>query len=129
VAFARRVPLLDARTRGLTDATLDVYEGILTELLDALGDDVRLYSAEALRAFVERHGSTPAKKFCCSITSRFKRSRNRHLSRAIPPGKERWSEAKRNRKPVKRKTEQSFLELLGSFTRAGPLNWGIFSSS
>jgi integrase/recombinase XerD len=48
--------------RGLTDATLDVYEGILTELPDALGDDVRLYSAEALRAFV------------------FNRARPRHLS-------------------------------------------------
>src|SRR5690348_13129164 len=30
--------------RGLTDTTLDAYEGILTGLLDALGDDVRVYS-------------------------------------------------------------------------------------
>jgi integrase/recombinase XerD len=38
--------------RGLTDTTLDVYDGILAGLLDALGDDVRDYSAEALRTFV-----------------------------------------------------------------------------
>jgi integrase/recombinase XerD len=73
VAFARRVPLLDARTRGLTDATLDVYEGILTALLDALGDDVRLYSAEALRAFVfnraRPHGIYRAKSIVVAVRS------------------------------------------------------------
>src|SRR5260370_611848 len=44
--------------RGLTDTTLDVYEGILTGLLDTLGDEVRDYSAEALRAFVRFLGVT-----------------------------------------------------------------------
>ena len=38
--------------RGLTETTLDVYEGILAGLLDALGDDGGVYSAETLRAFV-----------------------------------------------------------------------------
>jgi integrase/recombinase XerD len=38
--------------RGLTETTLDVYQGILVGLLDALGDDARAYSAEVLRAFV-----------------------------------------------------------------------------
>src|SRR5271165_3436717 len=44
--------------RGLTDTTLDVYDGILAGPLDALGDDVRDYSAEALRAFVRFLGAT-----------------------------------------------------------------------
>src|SRR5438128_5681734 len=38
--------------RGLTETTLDVYQGILVGLLDAVGDDARAYSPEALRAFV-----------------------------------------------------------------------------
>lgn len=38
--------------RGLTETTLDVYEGILVGFLDALGDDGHAYSAENLRAFV-----------------------------------------------------------------------------
>src|ERR1700732_1336773 len=31
--------------RGLTETTLDVYQGILVGLLDTLGDDARAYSA------------------------------------------------------------------------------------
>src|SRR5208282_1705522 len=38
--------------RGLTDASLDVYEGILVGLLDKLGDKPQSYTAEALRGFV-----------------------------------------------------------------------------
>src|SRR3954447_10622711 len=38
--------------RGLTETTLDVYQGILVGFLDALGDDTSTYSAEALRTFV-----------------------------------------------------------------------------
>src|ERR1700680_3529471 len=38
--------------RGLTQTTLDVYQGILVGLLKALGDDARAYSAEVIRAFV-----------------------------------------------------------------------------
>ena len=38
--------------RGLTESTLAVYQGILSGLLETLGDDPRTYSAEALRAFV-----------------------------------------------------------------------------
>jgi site-specific recombinase XerD len=38
--------------RGLTETTLDVYQGILVGFREALGDDARAYSAEALRAFV-----------------------------------------------------------------------------
>jgi len=37
--------------RGLTDATLDVYQPIITELLTALGGDPHRYTAEALRGF------------------------------------------------------------------------------
>ena len=38
--------------RGLTESTLAAYSGILSGLLETLGDDPRTYSAEALRAFV-----------------------------------------------------------------------------
>jgi site-specific recombinase XerD len=38
--------------RGLTESTLDVYEGILLGLVEALGDETPAYSAEALRDFV-----------------------------------------------------------------------------
>jgi len=59
--------------RGLTDTTLDVYEGILTGLLEALGDDVRAYSAEALRAFVfnraRNHGIYRAKSIVVAVRS------------------------------------------------------------
>src|SRR5271166_2737821 len=59
--------------RGLTDTTLDVYDGILAGLLDALGDDVRDYSAEALRAFVldraRPHGIYRAKSIVVAVRS------------------------------------------------------------
>ncbi len=38
--------------RGLTESSLDVYEGILAGLLEALGDDPSVYTAQSLRAFV-----------------------------------------------------------------------------
>lgn len=42
--------------RGLTETTLDVYQGILVGLLDAVGDDARAYSPGALRpsSLIER---------------------------------------------------------------------------
>ncbi|MBV9488659.1 MAG: tyrosine-type recombinase/integrase [Verrucomicrobia bacterium] len=59
--------------RGLTEATLDVYQGILAGLLDRLGDQVDAYSAEALRAFVlERarpHGIWRAKSIVVAVRS------------------------------------------------------------
>jgi integrase/recombinase XerD len=59
--------------RGLTDATLDVYAGILVGLLDALGADARVYSAEALRAFVldraHTHGIERAKSIVVAVRS------------------------------------------------------------
>jgi len=57
--------------RGLTETTLDVYEGILEGLLDTLGDDVRTFSAESLRTFVlERarpHGIERAKSIAVAV--------------------------------------------------------------
>jgi hypothetical protein len=57
--------------RGLTDTTLDVYQGILVGLLDALGDDARAYSAEVLRAFVldraRSHGIYRAKSMVAFV--------------------------------------------------------------
>ena len=57
--------------RGLTETTLDVYEGILEGLLDTLGDDVRTFSAESLRTFVlERarpHGIGRAKSITVAV--------------------------------------------------------------
>ena len=59
--------------RGLTETTLDVYQGILVGLLDALGDDARAYSAEALRAFVldraRPHGIERAKSIVVAVRS------------------------------------------------------------
>jgi integrase/recombinase XerD len=59
--------------RGLTETTLDVYQGILVGLLDAVGDDSRAYSAEALRAFVldraRPHGIERAKSIVVAIRS------------------------------------------------------------
>jgi integrase/recombinase XerD len=43
--------------RGLTEASLDVYQGVLMGFLDTLGDDPHAYTAEVLRSFVlERAG-------------------------------------------------------------------------
>jgi site-specific recombinase XerD len=57
--------------RGLTETTLDVYEGILEGLLDTLGDNVSTFSAESLRTFVlERarpHGIERAKSIAVAV--------------------------------------------------------------
>jgi integrase/recombinase XerD len=59
--------------RGLTDTTLDLYEGIIVGLLDALGDDVRNYSAETLRNFVAArarpHGISRANSIVGAVRS------------------------------------------------------------
>jgi integrase/recombinase XerD len=59
--------------RGLTETTLDVYQGILVGLLDALGDDARAYAAEALRTFVldraRPHGIERAKSIVVAVRS------------------------------------------------------------
>lgn len=44
--------------RGMAETTLELYQGILIGFLEALGDDPRAYSAEAIRAFIlERNRS------------------------------------------------------------------------
>jgi integrase/recombinase XerD len=57
--------------RGLTESTLDVYQGILVGLCETLGDDPGRYTAEALRAFVvERarpHGIWRAKSIVVAV--------------------------------------------------------------
>lgn len=57
--------------RGLTESTLDVYQGILVGLCEKLGDDPGRYTAEALRAFVlERarpHGIWRAKSIVVAV--------------------------------------------------------------
>jgi integrase/recombinase XerD len=59
--------------RGLTETTLDVYQGVLVGLLDAAGDEARLYSPEALRAFVldraRPHGIERAKSIVVAVRS------------------------------------------------------------
>jgi site-specific recombinase XerD len=59
--------------RGLTDTTLDLYEGIVAGLLDALGDDARNYSAETLRNFVAArarpHGISRANSIVVAVRS------------------------------------------------------------
>jgi integrase/recombinase XerD len=59
--------------RGLTDTTLDLYEGIVAGLLDALGDDARKYSVEALRNFVAArarpHGISRANSIAGAVRS------------------------------------------------------------
>ena len=59
--------------RGLTETTLDTYEGTLVGLLDALGDDGAAYTAEALRAFVlaraHPHGIARAKSIVVAVRS------------------------------------------------------------
>ncbi len=59
--------------RGLTETTLDVYQGILVGLLESVGDDAHAYSAEGLRAFVlERahpHGIERAKSIVVAVRS------------------------------------------------------------
>jgi integrase/recombinase XerD len=59
--------------RGLTETTLDVYQGIVIGLLEAVGDDSRGYSAEALRTFVldraRPHGIERAKSVALAVRS------------------------------------------------------------
>lgn len=59
--------------RGLADSTLDVRQGILVDLLRAVGDDCAAYTAEALRAFVlERarpHGVGRGKTIVSAVRS------------------------------------------------------------
>jgi integrase/recombinase XerD len=59
--------------RGLTESTLDVYQGILAGLLEALGEDARAYSAEALRGFVldraRPHGIYRAQSIVVAVRS------------------------------------------------------------
>jgi integrase/recombinase XerD len=57
--------------RGLTESTLDVYQGVLIGLFEGLGDHPGAYTAEALRAFVlERarpHGIWRAKTIVVAV--------------------------------------------------------------
>jgi site-specific recombinase XerD len=59
--------------RGLTETTLDVYQGILTGLLKSLGDNAASYSAESLRGFVldraRPHGIERAKSIVVAVRS------------------------------------------------------------
>lgn len=59
--------------RGLTESTLDVYEGVLVGLVDALGEDTATYSAENLRGFVlnraSPHGIERAKSIVVAVRS------------------------------------------------------------
>ena len=75
--------------RGLTESTLDAYQGIVVELLNALGDDVHSYSAEALRAFVlgraRPHGVRRAKSIVVAVRAFL---RFLGLTGRCPPGME-----------------------------------------
>jgi integrase/recombinase XerD len=59
--------------RGLTETTLDVYQGVLVGLFETIGDDARAYSTEALRAFVfdraRPHGIHRAKSIVVAVRS------------------------------------------------------------
>jgi site-specific recombinase XerD len=76
-AATERWPMLDSfrswmhQHRGLTDSTLDLYQGILIDFFERLGDDPRRYTADALRAFVfERarpHGIDRAKSIVVAV--------------------------------------------------------------
>ncbi len=59
--------------RGLTETTLDVYQGVLVGFLEALGDDTHIYSTEAIRAFVlgraRPHGIERAKSIVVAVRS------------------------------------------------------------
>jgi site-specific recombinase XerD len=71
MARAERIPFVAARPPRITETTLDVYQGILVGLLDALGDDTCAYSAHALRAFIldraRPHGIERAKSIVVSV--------------------------------------------------------------
>ena len=74
---AERWPLLGAfrawmsQHRGLTEGSLDLYQGILGDLLGALGDDPRTYTAAGLRTFVlaraQPHGIARAKSIVVAV--------------------------------------------------------------
>ena len=59
--------------RGLTETTLDVYQGVLVGLLETVGDDASAYSTGALRAFVfdraRPHGIQRAKSIVVAVRS------------------------------------------------------------
>ena len=59
--------------RGVTETTLDVYQGIVVGLLNTMGNDTHTYSAEALRAFVldraRPHGIYRAKSIVVAVRS------------------------------------------------------------
>ena len=58
VSAVERWPLLEEfrslmrQHRGVTETTLDIYQIVLVDLLEALGDDPSSYTAEAVRQFV-----------------------------------------------------------------------------
>lgn len=74
---AERWPLLGAfrawmgRHRGLTAGSLDLYQGILGDLLAALGEEPRTYTAAGVRAFVlaraQPHGVARAKSIVVAV--------------------------------------------------------------
>ena len=57
--------------RGLTETTLDLYQGVLVGLLETLGDEASSYTAEALRGFVfdraRPHGIWRAKSIVVAV--------------------------------------------------------------
>jgi site-specific recombinase XerD len=59
--------------RGLTETTLDVYQGVLVGLFETLGGDACTYSAEALRSFVSDrarpHGIYRTKSIVVAVRS------------------------------------------------------------
>ena len=62
------------RHRGPAETTLDLYQGILVGMLDAVGDDARSYSAEALRAFILDRARPHGIESCRASSSPFARS-------------------------------------------------------
>jgi site-specific recombinase XerD len=59
--------------RGVTETTLDTYQGILMDLREALGEDTGTYSAEALRTFIFKrarpHGMQRARTIVVAVRS------------------------------------------------------------
>ncbi len=78
-----------SKHRGLTENTLNLYEGVIVGLLDALGDDPLTYSAEALRTFVldraRPHGIHRAKAIVVAVRSYL---RYLGVTGQCPPGME-----------------------------------------
>lgn len=77
LAPSERWPMLDSfrswmrQHRGLTESTLDVYQGILIGFFERFGEDPRQYTAQALRTFVlERarpHGIARGKSIVVAV--------------------------------------------------------------